>query len=64
MVKIDDQEINRLENNDPRSFENVRIYAGDYFNDPANARLGNLEYESQEGKYKYPKMSPNLLKHL
>ena len=45
MVKIDNEEINRLENNDPRSFENVKIYAGDTFNDPANARYRNLKYE-------------------
>ena len=45
MVKIDGKEINRLENNDPKSFENVRIYAGDSFNDPANASLKNLKYE-------------------
>ena len=48
MVKIDNEEINRLENNDPKSFENVRIYAGDSFNDPANARLKNLEYYNIE----------------
>ena len=44
MVKIDSEEINRLENNDPRSFENVQIYAGDYFNEPANALYQNLQY--------------------
>ena len=48
MVKIDDQEINRLENFDPRSFEDVRVYAGDSFNDPANARYKNLQYENIE----------------
>ena len=48
MVKIDNEEINRLENNDPRSFENVRIFAGDSFNDPANARFKNLKYENIE----------------
>ena len=50
MVKIDNEEINRLENNDPRSFENVEIYSGDYFNDPAIALYKNLQYESHEGK--------------
>ena len=48
MVKIDNEEINRLENNDPRKFENVNIYAGDSFNDPANARLKNLQYDNIE----------------
>ena len=48
MVKIDNEEINRLENNDPRSFENVKIYAGDSFNDPAGARFKNLQYDNIE----------------
>ena len=48
MVKIDNKEINRLENNDPRKFENVNIYAGDSFNYPANARLKNLQYNNIE----------------
>ena len=48
MVKVDNEEINRLENNDPRKFENVNIYAGDSFNDPANARLKNLQYDNIE----------------
>ena len=48
LVKIDGQEINRLENFDPRSFEDVRVYAGDSFNDPANARYKNLQYENIE----------------
>jgi len=48
LVKIDGQEINRLENYDPRSFEDVRVYAGDSFNDPANARYKNLHYENIE----------------
>ena len=48
MVRIDNEEINRLENNDPKSFENVKIYAGDSFNDPANARFKNLKYENIE----------------
>ena len=52
MVKIDNEEINRLENNDPRSFENVKIYAGDSFNDPANARLKNLQYDNIEENMK------------
>ena len=47
-VKIDKEEIDRLENYDPRKFENVNIYAGDSFNDPANARLKNLEYYNIE----------------
>ena len=47
-VKIDSEEISRLENNDPRSFENVQIYAGDYFNEPANALYQNLQYENIE----------------
>ena len=46
IVKINKEEIKRLENNDPRSFENVRIYAGDSFYDPANARFKNLKYEN------------------
>ena len=40
------KEINRLENLDPRSFEDVRVYVGDSFNDPANARYKNLQYEN------------------
>ena len=48
MVKIDEQEINRLENFDPRSFDDVRVYAGDSFNDPANAIYKNLHYENIE----------------
>ena len=48
LVKIDGQEINRQENYDPRSFEDVRVYAGDSFNDPANARYKNLHYENIE----------------
>ena len=48
LVKIDGQEINRQENYDPRSFDDVRVYAGDSFNDPANARYKNLQYENIE----------------
>ena len=31
-----------------KQFENVKIYAGDSFNDPANARFKNLKYENIE----------------
>ena len=48
MVKIDNKEINRLENNDPKTFENVKIFAGDSFNDPAGARFKNLQYDNIE----------------
>ena len=44
-AKIDGIEIGSGENRDPRTFENVQVFAGDNFNDPANARYMNLEYE-------------------
>ena len=46
---MDHEEVGKLiHNKDPRSFENVKIYAGDSFNDPANARFKNLQYENIE----------------
>ena len=40
-----------MENSDPRTFENVQVFAGDNFYDPANARYKNLRYERRpEGK--------------
>ena len=47
-VQIDNEEIKKLKNDDPRPFENVRIYAGDSFNDPASARFKNLKYDNIE----------------
>ena len=41
-----------IENKDPRTFENVQIFAGDNFYNPASATYKNLEYENlPEGNY-------------
>ena len=43
--------ISSEENSDPRTFENVKVFAGDNFFDPADAIYKNLEYERRpEGK--------------
>ena len=44
-VKIDGTQIRSIENTDPRTFENVQVFVGDSFHDPANAKLRNLVYE-------------------
>ena len=43
-----------------KQFENVKIYAGDSFNDPANARFKNLKYENIEEN---PSTIGNIGKH-
>ena len=51
-VQIDGIQISSEENSDPRTFENVQVFAGDNFYDPANARYKNLKYERRpEGKF-------------
>ena len=51
-VKIDGIKIRSVENTDPRLFENVQVYAGDIFDDPASATYKNLEYENlPEGNF-------------
>ena len=51
-VKIDGIKIRSVENRDPRTFENVQIFAGDHFYNPASATYKNLKYENlPEGNY-------------
>ena len=41
-----------VENRDPRTFENVQIFAGDNFYNPASATYKNLKYENlPKGNY-------------
>ena len=47
-MKIDGTAIRSVENSDPRTFENVQVFAGDIFMDTPNARYKNLEYERIE----------------
>ena len=51
-VKIDGIKIGNVENKDPRTFKNVKIFAGDNFHNASSATYKNLEYKNlPEGNY-------------
>ena len=45
-VSLDGQQIHTAENTDPRTFENVKVFTGDNFEQPTNAKYKNLVYEN------------------
>ena len=52
-VLMDGEEIHSVENKNPRSFENVKVFAGDDFRDPVDGGYRNLVWENL---LEYPKL--------
>ena len=52
-VLIDGEEIHSVENKNPWSFENVKVFAGDDFRDPVDGGYRNLVWENL---LEYPKL--------
>ena len=48
---IDGKQVYKVKNSDPRTFDNVKVYAGDRFHLPANADYMNLAWETNKGRY-------------
>ena len=46
-VLMDGEEIHSVENKNPWSFENVKVFAGDDFHDPIDGGYRNLVWENQ-----------------
>ena len=47
---IDGKQVYKVKNSDPRTFDNVKVYAGDRFHPEADADYMNLEWENMKGK--------------
>ena len=47
-IVIDEQEVYRAENTDPRTFRDVKVFASDNFHPAADARYKNLVWEQQD----------------
>ena len=44
-IRLDGEELHLVVNTDPRSFENVKLFAGDIFYAPADANYKGLTWE-------------------
>ena len=47
---IDGKQIHKVKNSDPRTFDHVKVYAGDRFHPAADAEYMNLAWENMKGK--------------
>ena len=45
-MTIDGKEVHKIENKDPRTFPNVRVYAGDKFLPSADVAYRNLSWDN------------------
>ena len=45
-MTIDGKEVHKIENKDPRTFPNVRVYAGDEFLPSADVAYRNLSWDN------------------
>ena len=50
---IDGKQIHKVKNSDPRTFDHVKVYAGDGFHPAADAEYMNLAWENMKGKAVY-----------
>ena len=50
-IMVDGKQVHKVKNSDPRTFDKVKVYAGDRFHRPANAAYMNLAWETNKGKY-------------
>ena len=48
MVTIDGKEAHKVENKDPRTFKDVKVFAGDNFHTASDASYKNLVWENGE----------------
>ena len=51
MINIDGKQIHKVENKDPRTFKDVKVFAGDNFHSSPDASFKNLVWENGEDNY-------------
>ena len=51
MVNIDGKQIHKVENKDPKTFKDVKVFAGDNFHSSPDASFKNLVWENGEDNY-------------
>ena len=51
MINIDGKQIHKVENKDPRTFKDVKVFAGDNFHSSLDASFKNLVWKNGEDKY-------------
>ena len=47
---IDGKQVHKVKNSDPRTFDDVKVYAGDRFHPEADAEYMNLKWINMKGK--------------